>query len=1049
MRRVFVASMLVILMMVSVGTYSFQSIDGFEDTDVLIGGGEESATDGRQSSHAEWTMDTVMFASNECNYSQPNSGTGVLYPSHYLVGGCNVGQLIPDFSAYHYNFPSTKFPNSGSNYQSHWANGPCGVLDQSGTMTGTGWSSDQQGIGGDFSDCFSDFELDAQGNMYVVGTYVAERMVFPVENGADIVLNNSGGEWKCSMNSADSLISPDDKTDWNCSVDTFVAKMDSNGVWQWAKRVDSRGDDGAVRLALNAQGDVYIGGYVSAEAAHAVWYSGGGSATSTSATFGQYTLDTGSPINGNINFWVGYVAKLSTNGVWQWAKAIESWNNEMSNVYDVAVDPRAPENVYFVGVVGQCDAAGVEMNGDDPAWQGCSTEENSVVGKITENPGIGNPVIDWMNFEGPYVEFQEIVRNADGFVISGHVAPTGPSQHNLGVTSVQVEDSFITRIDASGNYDWTNSCQNGRFYGIASSANNIAVEMVPGTECSNLNNGFHGFQIGMLDSVGNWIWVVGDSFDPANTPSSLANWVDDWVGNGNLEFDENGDLVSVRLFQKLMKIGGSNILPSHHIHIDPNMVGSQGYTGAEYYGHDLHFARFDATTGGMVWSYVEDLPDPCVVNCNGVAEFFGYPMGYTIGAPANLWDIEVKDVWNIRVSGPIVGHDGFGDIQLHDGLPDTDIPYSGTDIGYPRNDYSGDYGDSGVFFADFVGCRKLVTLDPVDGQLDDQESTVMARSASNGWDGSTSWDNVSLQINPERYVCADEPVPIVLGCTDPGALNYDPLATHDDGSCLYPTPPLDDCCVHYDGIVNLTGVEKLHIMEITAPVSAGSSQGPSAGFYHIEYDIAQETMPGGILVNDIPDSQQMLLSGAMGVGLSNSCELLTAARECYDFYLSDSQGNLDPYGNHLAIRLYSNSQMGGNIDAIWLEYTNGDVAYASVVTHYDPGVFQTYVGGQSLEALGAVSNDPSVVPISNPSGYTYMGGGPGGDFTTLVVCFDVLVDPEYRSGVVEGNEVSRDEEVATGLDITGAGDTADIVVIGGVGIIAGMGLSSLLAGRKD
>ena len=107
-------------------------------------------------------------------------------------------------------------------------------------------------------------------------------------------------------------------------------------------------------------------------------------------------------------------------------------------------------------------------------------------------------------------------------------------------------------------------------------------------------------------------------------------------------------------------------------------------------------------------------------------------------------------------------------------------------------------------------------------------------------------------------------------------------------------------------------------------------------------------------------------------------------------------------------------------------------------------MFQTYGGGHSLEALGPVSNDPAVTPISNPTGYTQMGGGPGGDFTTLVLCFDVLVNPEYRSGVVEGNEVDRDEEVAAGLGITGAGNTADIVVVGGAGLIVGMGVSSMM-----
>ena len=36
------------------------------------------------------------------------------------------------------------------------------------------------------------------------------------------------------------------------------------------------------------------------------------------------------------------------------------------------------------------------------------------------------------------------------------------------------------------------------------------------------------------------------------------------------------------------------------------------------------------------------------------------------------------------------------------------------------------------------------------------------------------------------------PPPIVSGCTDPAALNYNPLATLSDGSCFYP-PANDDC----------------------------------------------------------------------------------------------------------------------------------------------------------------------------------------------------------------------------------------------------------------
>ena len=46
----------------------------------------------------------------------------------------------------------------------------------------------------------------------------------------------------------------------------------------------------------------------------------------------------------------------------------------------------------------------------------------------------------------------------------------------------------------------------------------------------------------------------------------------------------------------------------------------------------------------------------------------------------------------------------------------------------------------------------------------------------------TDFSNTSYSSNCPYPLC---PLPPTSGCTDPFALNYDPLATYNDGSCLY------------------------------------------------------------------------------------------------------------------------------------------------------------------------------------------------------------------------------------------------------------------------
>jgi len=105
------------------------------------------------------------------------------------------------------------------------------------------------------------------------------------------------------------------------SSDVFVAKLNSDGVWQWAVSGGGTGYDGGANLAVNASGNTYITGYFS-----------------VNATFGNTTLTS----NGILDV---FVAKLNSDGVWQWATSAGGTNYDIGSA--LAVD--ASGNTYITG----------------------------------------------------------------------------------------------------------------------------------------------------------------------------------------------------------------------------------------------------------------------------------------------------------------------------------------------------------------------------------------------------------------------------------------------------------------------------------------------------------------------------------------------------------------------------------------------------------------------------------------------------------------------------------------------------------------------------
>ncbi|WP_167856442.1 T9SS type A sorting domain-containing protein [Hymenobacter metallicola] len=152
--------------------------------------------------------------------------------------------------------------------------------------------------GGDWYDTCGGMTLDAAGNMYVTGRYSTARgMSGGASFGNTVLPDGAGGD------------------------DLFVAKVSAAGVWQWANRAGSSGNELGTSVTLDTQGNVYVGGNFS-----------------NTCAFGSYTCTT---LGGNDAF----IAKLNPTGAWQWGFGCGTTGNDVATT--VAVNPQG--RVYLGG----------------------------------------------------------------------------------------------------------------------------------------------------------------------------------------------------------------------------------------------------------------------------------------------------------------------------------------------------------------------------------------------------------------------------------------------------------------------------------------------------------------------------------------------------------------------------------------------------------------------------------------------------------------------------------------------------------------------------
>ena len=165
-----------------------------------------------------------------------------------------------------------------------------------------------EGFGSNKTDRANSIAIDVCDDIYITGEY-RNPMVFPGAN---------------ASNGTDTLSHKQKR-------DVFVAKMNNQGQWKWAKRARTSGTDKPYQMSVDANKQVFIGGTAKGEM------------TFTSGLVAPPQI----PGDTTMSAWVAQIDGASNNGDWVWAKMAGSDTDDDDRTNDICADGFG--NVYAIG----------------------------------------------------------------------------------------------------------------------------------------------------------------------------------------------------------------------------------------------------------------------------------------------------------------------------------------------------------------------------------------------------------------------------------------------------------------------------------------------------------------------------------------------------------------------------------------------------------------------------------------------------------------------------------------------------------------------------
>ncbi|MCK9609906.1 MAG: SBBP repeat-containing protein [Candidatus Cloacimonas sp.] len=493
------------------------------------------------------------------------------------------------------------------------------------------WLWAKQAVGTDYDICRG-IAVDANGNSYVTGHFDGSATF------GTTTLTSSG------------------------SYDIFVAKMDINGNWLWAKQAGGTNEDEGICIAINANGNSYITGF---------FYG--------SATFGTTTLTS----SGDFDI---FVAKLNSNGNWLWAKQAGGTDNDFGN--GIAVD--ANGNSYITGDF-------VESATFGTTTLTSSEYDDIFVAKLDIN---GNWL--WVKQAGgTYPDYfygnYGIAIDANG---NSYVTGNFAESATFGTTTLTSSgdyDIFVAKMDINGNWLWAkqaggtsddycssitvddngNSYVTGGFIDIATFGTTTLT-----------SNGDIDIFVAKMDSNGNWLWamqaggtnfVVGNSIavdDNGNSYVTGYFWGSATFGTTTMTSSGNSDIFVAKLDSNgnwlwVKQAGGTSFDCGNSIAVDAN--GNSYVTG--YFTESATFGATTLTGSGYKDIFVAklgevnsiDLPD--IISFSGIRSIYPNPFNplttidYEISMPADV-KIEVYNNRGQLVRNFILGYKEQGSYKL-------------------------------------------------------------------------------------------------------------------------------------------------------------------------------------------------------------------------------------------------------------------------------------------------------------------------------------------------------------------------------------------------